>query len=327
MKGRVLALTAGVTLLACGSTTVTKSGQPTSPHEPTCDFAIYTVPPEGYAEVGSIDVSGGLYGANTFRDLNDFKDHIRPAVCNLGGDAAVAWANGQGIYIKATVIRHVTSESSVATGSSSRAQAATDSGITEAVPEPGSAPIGTNATTSSERKSFPPDALGFAFGTTPEEAQELCMSLDHQWRVDGETYECTGAAVNVGAPVSTTLSYCDGALCELRAYVTLKKDKAGQRAFVKLQDALIEQYGKPTKDDIKFPTVCHDRVMACIVEGRARWESRWEWPDGSNIRAKAGADGGSPVIGIRYHWVPPKSDSATRDKEADEASSFEADAF
>lgn len=63
--------------------------------------------PEGYTEVGTVDVNPGPYGINTFRNLNSFRRHIRADVCELGGDAAIAWANGRGVYIKATVIRRL----------------------------------------------------------------------------------------------------------------------------------------------------------------------------------------------------------------------------
>jgi hypothetical protein len=46
--------------------------------------------------------SGGLH---TFSELADFKEEIRPHVCRAGGDAVVATANGDGNWIKASVLR------------------------------------------------------------------------------------------------------------------------------------------------------------------------------------------------------------------------------
>jgi len=37
-------------------------------------------------------------------DLAEFKQVIRPRVCEAGGDAAIAITNGGGVYLKATVI-------------------------------------------------------------------------------------------------------------------------------------------------------------------------------------------------------------------------------
>lgn len=184
------------------------------------------------------------------------------------------------------------------------------------------------AAKSGRPKKFPKEALGFEFGATSDQAKERCTSLDHEWRAEGESYECTGAAVNVGAPIQTTLSYCGEGLCELRAYVTLAKDEVGQREFVRFKRALVKQYGEPADEDARVPQVCRERFMACIVDGRARWEAKWEWPDGSSIRAKAGTDGSSPVIGIRYRKGDPKVDSSPSGRRIDDdASSFDPDAF
>jgi hypothetical protein len=97
-------------LTACGSTTLTKSGPPVVPREPNCEFAIYTTEPAGHAEVGSIDVTPGAYATNVYKNLEDFKEAIRPHVCAAGGDAAIAWANGYGMYIKATVLKETSQQ-------------------------------------------------------------------------------------------------------------------------------------------------------------------------------------------------------------------------
>jgi hypothetical protein len=58
-------------------------------------------PPEGYAEIAVVDVPVQI--AST--DLSGLKEDIRSYVCQAGGDAAVAHANGYGQYIKATVLK------------------------------------------------------------------------------------------------------------------------------------------------------------------------------------------------------------------------------
>jgi len=94
--------------LGCGSTDVTATGPKAPPRPLTCDFEILTsLPMSGYQEIGTVDVTPGGYGVNQFTSLGDFKDHIRENVCQLGGDAAFASANGFGMYIKASVLKHV----------------------------------------------------------------------------------------------------------------------------------------------------------------------------------------------------------------------------
>jgi hypothetical protein len=92
--------------LGCGSTNMTATGEAQSPRAAECDFDILTATPfTGFKEIGTIDVTPGGYGIDVFTDLSAFKDHIRPQVCQLGGDAAIASANGYGMYIKATVLK------------------------------------------------------------------------------------------------------------------------------------------------------------------------------------------------------------------------------
>jgi len=73
------------------------------------------VPAGGFTEIGTVDVVPGAYGENATTNLSDFKRNIRPYVCKAGGDAAVAQANGYGIYIKATIL--TTSPSAAVTAS------------------------------------------------------------------------------------------------------------------------------------------------------------------------------------------------------------------
>jgi hypothetical protein len=99
-----------VVVLGCGSTDMTATGPVQAPLPPTCDFEILTSTPlVGYREIGTVDVTPGGYGINQFTSLSDFKDHIRENVCQLGGDAAIASANGLGWYIKASVLKRVAS--------------------------------------------------------------------------------------------------------------------------------------------------------------------------------------------------------------------------
>jgi hypothetical protein len=107
----------------CGSTNLTPVGAPQRPRAETCDFQIFTTAPaEGYIEVATVDVQFGAYASNTFTDLTSFKSKIRPYVCRGGGDAAIAVANGYGMYIKATVLKAVASPAT-ATGATARAAA------------------------------------------------------------------------------------------------------------------------------------------------------------------------------------------------------------
>jgi hypothetical protein len=67
---------------------------------------LFTTPPEGaWTEVGVIDSQAG------HTRLDRFEKGIAKHVCEAGGDAALVWMNGNGQYIKATVLVQVASPS------------------------------------------------------------------------------------------------------------------------------------------------------------------------------------------------------------------------
>jgi hypothetical protein len=110
MQRRFLAplglLCACVSLAACGSTTMLTTGAKQPPRPQGCDFQVLTgVPASGYSELGTIDVQPGGWGSNVYTHLDGFKEKIQPYVCEAGGDAALAVANGYGMYIKATILK------------------------------------------------------------------------------------------------------------------------------------------------------------------------------------------------------------------------------
>ena len=85
---------------------MTRSGQAYPSRGPTCEFEVFTTTPSRpYAEIGTVDVQFGGWGDHMYRDLAEFKQVIEPHVCESGGEAAIALANGYGLYIKATVIK------------------------------------------------------------------------------------------------------------------------------------------------------------------------------------------------------------------------------
>lgn len=93
-------------LAACGSTTTTLTGPKMPSRGEHCEFQLLTVAPAGnFVEIGAIDVKPGGYGTNQYSDVAAFKAKIEPEVCGAGGDAALAFANGLGFYMKATILK------------------------------------------------------------------------------------------------------------------------------------------------------------------------------------------------------------------------------
>jgi hypothetical protein len=102
---RPLALALLLAFAGCmGTTAWTRTGAPQRPRPANCDFQIFTASTDGYAEIGTIDYSYDS-GLSSIKTLGEFKARIRPIVCEAGGDAAIAFANGLGEYAKATVLK------------------------------------------------------------------------------------------------------------------------------------------------------------------------------------------------------------------------------
>jgi hypothetical protein len=132
----------GVILAGCGSTVVTPNGIPLTPREPRCDFQMFTTAPEGYAEVAAIDVQSGDYGVHQYRDIASFKTEIQPYVCKAGGDAAIAYANGFGMYIKATVLKRVEKATVAAAPEAASSKAEFGTSAQQQQPAPAPADLG-----------------------------------------------------------------------------------------------------------------------------------------------------------------------------------------
>jgi hypothetical protein len=100
--------TLAIVISACGSTTLTQTGPAQREKVASCDFKMLTAAPSGgFSEVGVVDVTPSGFGFNVYRELSEFKRGIQPLVCKAGGDAAIAHANGFGMYIKATILKMV----------------------------------------------------------------------------------------------------------------------------------------------------------------------------------------------------------------------------
>lgn len=97
-----------VALTACGYTKMTLTGSRGIPRPMDCDFEVFTASrASGFRELGTIDVETDWRARNDLRQLAYFKTQIQPYVCDAGGDAVFAHANGEGLYMKATIVKRV----------------------------------------------------------------------------------------------------------------------------------------------------------------------------------------------------------------------------
>ncbi len=79
---------------------------PTAPSAATCDFKVVGLPPQvPFDEVATLTPEVTMFGAKAARDPLKFKSAVHDAVCKVGGDVVVTEVNGQGVYVRGTVLR------------------------------------------------------------------------------------------------------------------------------------------------------------------------------------------------------------------------------
>jgi hypothetical protein len=91
------------------SATYSPTGDQRLPSRPSrCSFAVYTVPPEGFVELGVVEIGGGPLGGAT--SLNEARDLAAPHVCASGGDGLVIGpkAGEFKVISRATIIKKAT---------------------------------------------------------------------------------------------------------------------------------------------------------------------------------------------------------------------------
>ena len=82
------------------SYTFTKTGTAGAAKPPSCDFIIATTKVDrAYEEVGILDSK--IWAENAAQ----FKATVQKQVCDVGGDAVYAEVNGNGRYVRGTILR------------------------------------------------------------------------------------------------------------------------------------------------------------------------------------------------------------------------------
>lgn len=73
----------------------------TTPKPANCDFRVVNLPPSGdFDEIATLD-----FVYDPAHDPEDFKRSVRDKVCSVGGDVVVSEINGNGLYVRGTVLR------------------------------------------------------------------------------------------------------------------------------------------------------------------------------------------------------------------------------
>ncbi|HEY0709165.1 MAG TPA: hypothetical protein VGG33_20315 [Polyangia bacterium] len=75
------------------------------PKESDCDFVVYEAPPEAPYDALGIIAPADIESGSLDEDVEDFRDFASKSVCSSGGDALVAERDGEGRYVRGTIIK------------------------------------------------------------------------------------------------------------------------------------------------------------------------------------------------------------------------------
>lgn len=152
-------------------------------------------------------------------------------------------------------------------------------------------------------KKPPAGAGGFAFGAAPDTVQGKCESAGHQYQsADDGVGTCDGSPVDLGAPTTATLQYCEGHLCRISLVLHPEGAKLTD-SLAAVEQALVGKYGPATDNEVAVPTDCTAKLAECIQDGSAQVEMEWDFPEGDSIKLevpKPKQEGAGPSINVAY---------------------------
>lgn len=154
--------------------------------------------------------------------------------------------------------------------------------------------------------SPPTVAAGFALGGDLAAAQIRCTDAGLTWQQLGDdAASCSGAAVDLGMPITVKLATCDGAICGV--LMDASADGAvwstlAQR-FTKLARLLEKEHGSKYDRVTRALEGCTPGSSDCTTSGRALKSETWRWPDKHRVSVvlDGGPLGGAPSLRVVYY--------------------------
>jgi hypothetical protein len=88
-----------------------------------CSFEVFTIPPEGYSELGALDFAPTSFSGIIPTDIPALRKVVAKDVCEMGGDAILPHLSSDGEYNHVTILHRV-SATPAASAASAAAPAA-----------------------------------------------------------------------------------------------------------------------------------------------------------------------------------------------------------
>lgn len=154
--------------------------------------------------------------------------------------------------------------------------------------------------------SPPAVAAGFALGGDLAAAQIRCTDAGLTWQQLGDdAASCSGAAVDLGMPITVKLTTCGGAICGV--VMEASADGAAwstlAQRFTKLARLLEKEHGNQFDRVTRALEGCTTGSANCATSGRALKSETWRWPDKHSVSLvlDGGPLGGVPSLRVVYH--------------------------
>jgi len=151
------------------------------------------------------------------------------------------------------------------------------------------------------RHAAPKGAAGFSFGSMLAAASAACTDAGYEWQAsaDGQAV-CSGTPASVGVDASTTLRFCDGAVCAIA--LSIAAPNAWMGAYGRFDRILQNKYGRPVASTGELREGCQNEIdfEACVTNRGLKIAREWQWDSGERVLLKLGPGDGAPTLQVLY---------------------------
>jgi len=176
-----------------------------------------------------------------------------------------------------------------------------------AEPTPAALPPASTAAPRTDPKSsdLTSDAAGFTLGGGIAEAETRCKAAQLVWQaLDPDRATCSGTPLDLGLPMSVTLTARDGLLNEVAADANADGAtwNVAVSRFNKLSADLVSRCGKHFNRKTEAIDDCSEDIKSCFIAGHTRTRMNWR---GSNdqetsLTLSGASNGKMPSLWLRY---------------------------
>ena len=155
-----------------------------------------------------------------------------------------------------------------------------------------------------------PEAIGFMFGASKEEAVAACRRAGLEWSDDGSAARCSGTPTQGIPGASAGLEFPGGRLTAVELVINPPNDAQGwAKSFRGTEAALIRLFGKPDQRSFVVPDECKapESFLGCVTEGKVPGGASWSLADGRSVALSIAAAPPPSTLRVRLSSGQPKT--------------------